>query len=245
MSTVHGLPSLVHTVPAGWNRFGGQSAEVPVHVSATSHGPTASRQTVVAGLNAFGGHSPELPVHVSATSQGPSAGRQTVVTGLNAFGGHSIEVPVQTSGRSQGPAAARQTAPAFAGTRSQLRVVGLQTLIAHGLFVWHFGMHLPPQNSWPDGHALSTDSQWPVLSQKPPQHSALDRQLAPMSRHWPCALQFGRAAGQTHSNVSVLQTFRQQSALARQLAPMSRQLLLPELHVTPTGHRHFDVNWSQ
>jgi hypothetical protein len=137
-----------------------------------------------------------LPVQVSATSHGPAAARHTVVAGKNWSAGHSVDVPVQVSATSQGPAAGRQTAPAFAGTSMHRPVSGSQTASAHGLLVSQV-MHWPRQTMNGDGQAW----QWPVVSQTPEQHSALERQFAPRSRHSPCSLQPGSAGGQTHWNV--------------------------------------------
>src|SRR5207245_2476568 len=51
-SRLHGLPSLVHAVPAALLPSAGQLALVPVQFSAGSHSPAEARQTVLEGLKA-------------------------------------------------------------------------------------------------------------------------------------------------------------------------------------------------
>jgi hypothetical protein len=115
-----------------------------------------------------------------------------------------------------------------------------QTASAQGLFVWQ-RMQLPRQTMNGDGHA----AQWPVASQTPEQHSALDRQFAPRSRQFPWTLQSGSTAGHVHSNVVLSQKPRQQSAFARQFSPMSRQPPWALQSGSNGGHVHWDVVLSQ
>ena len=77
-SRLHGLPSLVHAVPAGSLASAGHVAVDPVQFSAGSHSPAEARQTVVDGLKTSAGQVLLVPVQVSSRSQSPAAGRQTV-----------------------------------------------------------------------------------------------------------------------------------------------------------------------
>ncbi len=63
--------------------FGGQTADEPVHDSATSHGPADARQTNDVVAKPSGGQSGEEPVQLSATSQSPADERQTTVFEAN------------------------------------------------------------------------------------------------------------------------------------------------------------------
>src|SRR5436309_447105 len=138
-STVHGLVSLEHAVPAGLLASAGQVAVEPVQFSAGSHSPAEPRQTVVAGSKASAGQTVLVPVQLSSTSQSPAAGRQTapalpagcwqsalepshssrlhglpssvqvVPAGLLSSAGQLADVPVQFSAGSHSPAEARHT----------------------------------------------------------------------------------------------------------------------------------------
>src|SRR5207249_2088478 len=77
-SRLHGLPSLVHAVPAAVFASAGQAALVPVHCSAGSHSPVELRQTVLDDSKASAGHTVLDPAHVSSRSQAPAAARHTV-----------------------------------------------------------------------------------------------------------------------------------------------------------------------
>src|SRR5207253_4072898 len=85
----------------------GQTAELPVHCSATSHWSAAGRQVCVGGLNASAGQSFATPSHVSATSQTPAAARHSAA--LFASAGHAAAAPVQCSATSHAPTDGRQT----------------------------------------------------------------------------------------------------------------------------------------
>src|SRR5207302_9347071 len=139
-SRLHGLPSLLHEVPAALLASAGQLAADPLQFSAGSHSPADGRQTVLAGSKALTGHTVLVPVQFSSTSQGPAAARHTapalpagcwqalldpshssrlhglpssvqaVPAGLLASAGQPAEVPVQFSAGSHSPAEARQGA---------------------------------------------------------------------------------------------------------------------------------------
>jgi hypothetical protein len=72
------LPSL-QGVPSGSTRSGGQAAELPLQLSATSHVDAAARQTVPVGFTASAGQLLVAPSQVSATSQAPAAARHCAV----------------------------------------------------------------------------------------------------------------------------------------------------------------------
>ena len=138
-SRLHGLPSLVHAVPAGSLTSAGQFGPLPGQFSAGSHSPAEARQTVVAGLKASAGQTVLVPVQFSSTSHAPADGRQTapalpagcwqasfvpshssrlhglpslvhaVPAGSLASAGHVAVDPVQFSAGSHSPAEARQT----------------------------------------------------------------------------------------------------------------------------------------
>jgi hypothetical protein len=91
-STVQGLPSEVHTVPADFFASAGQFGPVPVQFSVRSHSSTAARQTVLDGWKASAGHVGLVPVQVSATSQTPFWARQ-VAPALPAGCWHALFVP--------------------------------------------------------------------------------------------------------------------------------------------------------
>ena len=55
-SRLHGLPSLLHEVPAALLASAGQLAADPLQFSAGSHSPADGRQTVLAGSKALTGH---------------------------------------------------------------------------------------------------------------------------------------------------------------------------------------------
>src|SRR5438094_883364 len=142
-SRLHGLPSLVHAVPAAFLASAGHTVLEPVHVSLRSHSPAAPRHTapalpagcwqvslepshssrlhglpspvqaVPAGLLASAGQLALQPVQFSAGSHSPAEPRQTAVAGSKASAGQTVLVPVQLSSTSQSPAAGRQTAPAL------------------------------------------------------------------------------------------------------------------------------------
>src|SRR5207247_320763 len=97
-SSVQGLPSEVHAVPAGELASAGQLGPLPVQVSCGSHSPADARHTTVEGWKPSVGQVVLLPVQVSATSQRPAAGRQTV-PGLPAGCVHAgaPAVPLHTS----------------------------------------------------------------------------------------------------------------------------------------------------
>src|SRR5439155_5018147 len=76
-SRLHGLPSSVHAVPAGFFVSAGQLAPVPVQCSAGSHSPAAARHSTLDDAKASAGQTVLVPVQVSATSQSPATARQT------------------------------------------------------------------------------------------------------------------------------------------------------------------------
>ena len=61
-----------HGVPKGANWFGGQKADEPVQVSATSHGPADARHITFDDANWSGGQTRDTPSQNSATSQTPA-----------------------------------------------------------------------------------------------------------------------------------------------------------------------------
>src|SRR5262249_7839244 len=66
----------------------GQTADAPVHFSATSHSAeTAARQTVVLGARTSAGHVAEVPLHFSAPSHAPALLRHVRPA---AFSSHSL-----------------------------------------------------------------------------------------------------------------------------------------------------------
>ena len=89
--SVHGRPHIVthvplashipfvHGVPAGARMSPGQSALVPVHVSATSHAPLAARHGTLAPASASLGHAKLVPSQCSATSHAPTDARHVVL----------------------------------------------------------------------------------------------------------------------------------------------------------------------
>src|SRR5436309_1987810 len=141
-STLHGLPSPVHAVPAGLLSSAGQLADVPVQFSAGSHSPAEARHTTKLGRKSSGGQTVLVPVQFSSISQGPAAGRHTapafpagcwqasfvpshssrlhglpslvhaVPAGSLASAGHVGPRPVQLSAGTHSPAEARRTAVA-------------------------------------------------------------------------------------------------------------------------------------
>ena len=114
-STVHGLPSSLHAMPAATSTSAGQLGPVPVQNSAAaSHSPDTGRHSTELGWKSSAGQPALDPVHVSATSHTSTAGRQTVVLGMKALSGQIVLVPSQVAATSQpsGPAA-RQTVPAL------------------------------------------------------------------------------------------------------------------------------------
>src|SRR5207244_407201 len=142
-SRLHGLPSLVHAVPAAFLASAGHTVLEPVHVSLRSHSPAAPRHTapalpagcwqvslepshssrlhglpssvqvVPAGLLSSAGQLADVPVQFSAGSHSPAEARHTTKLGRKSSGGQTVLVPVQFSSISQGPAEGRHTAPAF------------------------------------------------------------------------------------------------------------------------------------
>jgi len=76
-SAVHGLPSLVHAVPAGLFASEGQFGPVPVQFSAGSQSPAEARHSVKADRNPSDGQVVLEPVQVSTSSHEPAAGRHT------------------------------------------------------------------------------------------------------------------------------------------------------------------------
>src|SRR5439155_3563237 len=87
-SSVQGLPSLVHALPAGDFASAGQLGPVPVQVSCGSHSPAEARHTTVEGWKPSAGQVVLVPVQVSATSQTPAEARPTA-PGVPAGGGHA------------------------------------------------------------------------------------------------------------------------------------------------------------
>src|SRR5439155_331519 len=77
-SRLHGLPSLVHAVPAALLASAGQLGPFPGQFSAGSHSPAEARHTVLDGLKASAGQTVLEPVQLSSTSHTPAAARHTV-----------------------------------------------------------------------------------------------------------------------------------------------------------------------
>src|SRR5439155_1658043 len=77
-STVHGLPSLVHAVPAAFFASAGQLGPLPGQFSARSHSFAATRQTVLDDAKPSAGQVALDPEQVSATSQTSVAARPVV-----------------------------------------------------------------------------------------------------------------------------------------------------------------------
>src|SRR5205823_259912 len=102
-STVHGLPSLVHAVPAAFFASAGQLGPVPVQFSARSHSSAAARHTTSAEAKPSAGQSFVTPSQLSATSQTSVAARQTVPAGVFASAGQAVLVPEHVSCGSQAP----------------------------------------------------------------------------------------------------------------------------------------------
>src|SRR5207249_11696721 len=76
-SSVQGLPSLVHALPAGDFASAGQLGPVPVQVSCGSHSPAEARHTTVEGWKPSAGQGGPGPGEGSATSPTPGGGRDT------------------------------------------------------------------------------------------------------------------------------------------------------------------------
>src|SRR5581483_8554640 len=72
-STVHGLPSSVHALPADRFASAGQLGPLPEHDSAASQSSAAARQIVPDDVKPSAGQPVLVPVQVSATSQAPAA----------------------------------------------------------------------------------------------------------------------------------------------------------------------------
>jgi hypothetical protein len=62
----------------------GQSAELPLQLSATSQSPAVARHSMPASTKSSAGHAGPLPGHDSATSQSPATFRHTVELGSKA-----------------------------------------------------------------------------------------------------------------------------------------------------------------
>src|SRR5207247_5063645 len=77
-SSVHALPSEVHTVPLAFLASVGQLGPFPDQFSARSHSSAATRHTVLEERKPSAGQLPLDPLQVSCTSQLPATGRQTV-----------------------------------------------------------------------------------------------------------------------------------------------------------------------
>ena len=80
---MHGLPSLVHAVPADSFASAGQLGPLPGQFSGRSHSPAATRQTVLEEAKPSAGQVALEPLHVSATSHTSAAARQVVPAVLN------------------------------------------------------------------------------------------------------------------------------------------------------------------
>src|SRR5206468_2649973 len=77
-SSVHGLLSAVHAVPAALLASAGQLGPFPGQFSAGSHSPAEARQTVLEGLKASAGQTVLEPVGRSSRRESPAAARHTV-----------------------------------------------------------------------------------------------------------------------------------------------------------------------
>ena len=77
-STVHGLPSLPHDVPAGLLASAGQFALDPVQFSAGSHSPAEARHWLKGERKPSAGQVVLDPVQFSGTSHDPADERHTV-----------------------------------------------------------------------------------------------------------------------------------------------------------------------
>src|SRR5207245_1985059 len=77
-SSVHGLLSAVHAVPAGLLTSDERRVGIHGQFSAGSHSPAEAWQTVLEGLKASAGQTVLDPVQLSSTSHTPAAARHTV-----------------------------------------------------------------------------------------------------------------------------------------------------------------------
>ena len=82
-SSVQGLPSLEHAVPADFFASAGQLGPFPGQLSARSHSSAATRQTVLEDAKPSAGQVALEPEQVSATSQRSAAARQVIPAVLN------------------------------------------------------------------------------------------------------------------------------------------------------------------
>src|SRR5207244_4327638 len=77
-SRLHGLPALVHAVPAALLAAVGQFGPFPAQFSAASHSPPVPYTTLFRSLKASVGQTVLEPVQLSSTSHTPAAARHTV-----------------------------------------------------------------------------------------------------------------------------------------------------------------------
>src|SRR5207253_2354212 len=126
-SRLHGLPSSVHGVVAGFFPSSGQLALLPEQCSAGSHSPADGRQTMVVDLKASTGQVAVVPVQISAMSQAPAAARQTVpaLPGSCTHAG-TPAVPLHTSVVQTLPSSVHAVPAALTRSVGQLGVVPVQ-----------------------------------------------------------------------------------------------------------------------
>src|SRR5207249_11040035 len=92
-SSVQGLPSLVHALPAGDFASAGQLGPVPVQVSCGSHSPAEARHTTVEGWKPSAGQVVVVPVEGPAALEEPAEARRAVPAGAGGGVGHGGPQP--------------------------------------------------------------------------------------------------------------------------------------------------------